>query len=143
LSFQPVTPAPVLAFSHSVTYVREPMVEIEVAATDSSGILLGTAQRASVMVDSGADYTILDERLAPYLGVDLAQCRSTETIAFGGEKIPGRWRYLKIGICGQWIDAFTVFQQTPQPQILGRDGIFDRLAITFLQRDRQLLAAAA
>lgn len=143
MSFQPVTPAPVLTFSHSVAYTNEPMVEIEVAATDPVGILLGTPRPTSVMVDSGSSITILDERLAPILGLDLAACPETTLETIGGHEIPGRWRYVKIGICGLWIDAPVVFQAQPQPQLLGRHSIFDRLAITFLQRDLRLFAAAA
>lgn len=126
-----------------MTYTNEPMVEIEVAATDSLGVLLGVPQPTSVMVDSGADITVLDQRLAPVLGLDLGACPETELTTVGGHKLPGRWRYLKIGICGLWIDAPVVFQSRPAPQVLGRHSIFERLAITFLQRDLRLLAVAA
>lgn len=119
------------------------MVEIEIAAVDSAGRLLGSPRVTSVMVDSGADMTVLDEKLASVMGFDLAACPEMPLHAFDGREVPVRWRYLLIGLCGMWINAPVAFQAAPQPQVLGRASIFDHLALTFLQRDSRLLAVAA
>ena len=144
MSFQPLDPNPTVRFSHGVTYLTpEPVIEVEIAATDALGVLLGTPQRTSVLVDSGADYTILDDRIAPILGIDLDRCRPATVIAVGGGSIPGKAAPLWIGLCGIWVHAVTIFQERPTPQLLGREGVFDQLAITFVQGESRLLAAVA
>ena len=83
-----------------MAHFGEPMVEVEVAATDPDGILLGEPRLTTVLVDSGADYTILDARLAPVLGIDLARCVPADTSVVGGGTVSGRATHLKIGRAG-------------------------------------------
>lgn len=144
MSFQPLEPNPTVRFSHGVTYLTpDPVIEIEVAATDPVGILVGSPRLTSVLVDSGSDFTILDDRLAPILGIDLARCEPASVAAVGGGIVPGKAAPLLIGLCGVWIRALTIFQERPSTQLLGREGVFDRLAITFLQGQSRILAGVA
>ena len=119
------------------------MVEAEVAHIDPLGVWLG-AERVSVLVDSGADYTIIDERYAPLLGVDLGHCMPVTTKVVGGRDIPGRSTALLIGLCGTWIDARVVFQhmEPGEPNLLGREDVFDRVGFAFVGQT-ELLAAVA
>lgn len=119
------------------------MVEIEVAATSPDGLLLGEPQLANVMVDSGAEFTILDDRLAPLLGLDLQQLPPAPMIGIGTQEVPGRaYHNTMIGLCGIWVVATVVFQERPSPSLLGRQAIFERLGFGFFQGQSRLLAAA-
>lgn len=145
MSFRLADSPPQLVFTHEATYYQdEPLAEIEVAVTDQVGILLGESLITTVMVDSGADYTILDERWAPRLGLDLASLPDAEMTGIGGVKVPGRVRYnVLIGLCGIWVPSTVIFQTKPQPQLLGRDGVFESLNIAFQHGTRRLLGAVA
>lgn len=145
MSFRPLVPGTISpGFTHVADWWQaDPIVEIEVAATDAVGIMLGEAQLATVMIDSGAEYTILDERLAPLLGLDLAALPEADMFGIGNQKVLGRAHYnTLIGLCGVWVSATVVFQSRPNPQLLGREGVFSRLSFAFLGPQQRLLAAA-
>ena len=119
------------------------MVEVEVVATDATGILLGAPQKTTVLVDSGADFTMLDDRLAPLLGVPSSFGRPISLEGIANNEVHGRLVPLKIGLCGAWIDAPVMFCPRPDPQLLGRAGVFDQMTFSFIHGQSRLFAAAA
>jgi hypothetical protein len=68
-----LAPPVALSFTHGNAYAksppRRPEIEVELAATSPGGAMLGQPIRTNVLVDSGADFTMLD----PQLG-DKARC---------------------------------------------------------------------
>jgi len=119
------------------------MVEVEVAATDPNGILLGAARPTTVLVDSGALYTMLDERLADQLGIPPGFGRPISLEGIEGNGVTGRLVSIKVGLCGTFIDAPVMFCARPSPQLLGRTGVFDQIAFSFLHGQAQLLGTVA
>ena len=144
MSFQPLNPVVGLGFSHGITYIGpEPIVEAEVAAVDSDGVLLGQAKRMSFIVDSGADYTIIDQRWAGDLGLDLARLPEADISGIGQIQVPSRaYMNMQIGLCGIWVTATVVFQPNTDVGLLGRDGVFEYINFAFVHGQRQLFAAA-
>jgi hypothetical protein len=119
------------------------MVEVEVAATDQLGILLGPPQRTTVLVDSGADYTMLDDRLPSVLGIPPSVGRPITLEGIANNEVVGRLILVKIGLCGVSIDAPVMFCYRPDPPLLGRAGVFEQIAFSFRHGQNQLLAVTA
>lgn len=144
MSFVAIAPAAQLTFSHRTGYSDKPVVDVEVAVADRNGVLRGEAITASFMVDSGADYTVLDERWAPRLGLDLSQCPDASLKGIGGQEVPGKIYYsVLLGLCGVWIVAPVVFQRDPKPNLLGRAKVFDKLNLAFVRDTQRVLLGAA
>ena len=59
-------------FHHGVQYTDAPMIEVDLTTVDSQGVLIGSTPFVPMLVDSGADRTILNADIAEYLGIDLA-----------------------------------------------------------------------
>ena len=126
---------------------QRPMIDVEVAVTGSGGILVGRPLRTLVLVDSGADVTMLDGGLAATLGLDLSQPEFPRTTVGGVGQggVPVALATVKMELCGRWIDVPVNFTLQPiqHPQLLGRAGAFDALLVAFVHRQTAVLAAAA
>lgn len=116
------------------------MVEVEVAATSPAGVLLGTA-RTNFLVDSGADVTMLNSDLAQILGIDLSVCLLHPIGGIGATVVMGRKSMVMMHLCGRWVRVPVDFVPGQDPQLLGREGAFDSLLITFAHRVSAMLAA--
>jgi hypothetical protein len=144
-----MNPAPTPTFSHGTLYRRapndRPVVEVEIAAVDATGSLLGRPVTTTVLVDSGADRTMLDGGLAPTLGIDLRSCPRDVIGGVGAGGVPVAEATVKMELCGAWTDVPVSFTLGPigHPQLLGREGAFDAIAVSFLHRHRMLLAGVA
>jgi len=139
-----VLPAPAtVTMTHGGTYAnatnRRPTIEVDLAATSPSGVLLGTA-RTSVLIDSGADVTMLNSAHALTLGVDLSVCPIVQIGGIGGN-VSGRRTTVKMHLCGRWVDVLVDFVPGQNPQLLGREGAFDALLVTFAHRFSVVFAA--
>lgn len=126
---------------------QRPIIEVEIAATAPEGVLLGKPIRTPVLVDSGADVTLLDGGLAPTLGINLADPRFPKgTVGgVGAGGVPVARADVKMDLCGKWVTVpvnFTLRSITHE-QLLGRAGAFDALLVSFLHGRYALLAAAA
>jgi hypothetical protein len=136
-----------LAFTHQHSYgaapPRWPMLEVELAVTTPGGVMVGRPITTSVLVDSGADITMLDAALAPILGVDLRRCPVQQVQGVGPAPIQARQAIVKMNLCGRWVNIPILFSPNLQPQLLGRAGVFDVVSIAFLHRRNMFLAAAA
>lgn len=104
--------------------------------------MLGKPIRTEVLIDSGADLTMLDAGLAVTLGVNLATMPPYQVGGVGGAVI-GRLYRLWLEICGRWILAPVVFAPNRSPQLLGRAAVFEQIDLAFMHRESLILASAA
>lgn len=137
-----------LHFTHGLDYGmfgggNTPEVEVEVAALTDEGALRGRPVRTSVMVDSGADYTLLDDRWMRSLGLDESEGFPAEMTGMGGGTIGGRLIDVSMRLSGSSMIVPVIFCGSPRPQLLGRAGAFEALRIAFLHGERRLLTAVA
>lgn len=121
---------------------RRPIIDVEVAATTPNGVLLGTPLRTDVLVDSGADVTMLEASLAGTLGIDLRGCPMEWVQGVGGVK-PVWKAIVMMHLCDAWVHVPVAFALQQQPQLLGRDGAFDSLWVAFGHRHGLLLSSVA
>jgi hypothetical protein len=121
------------------------MLEVEIAATTAAGQLLGKPLTTAVLVDSGADVTMLDGGLAPTLGIDLTQCPHDSVGGVGAGGVPVAAATVRMLLCSTWVRVPVNFTLRPigHPQLLGRSGAFDEVAWAFLHRHAILAAAPA
>jgi hypothetical protein len=117
------------------------MARVEIAATTPSGMLAGSPVTTLVLVDSGADVTMLDETLAPTLGIDL-QSVTPEPVGGIGGTVMSRSHPVQMHLCGVWVRVPVLFTPNQRPQLLGREGVFDRLGILFVHRHNTMLGVA-
>jgi hypothetical protein len=135
--------------SHAGAYTTalqgRPILEVEIAAVNRQGVLQGRAIRTTVLVDSGADVTMLDGRLAPTLGIDLSRCPHTHVGGVGAGGVPVAVATLKMGLCDHWYEVPVNFTLNAigHTQLLGRAGAFDQVIFTFVHRHRVVMASAA
>ena len=146
MSFALLPSPATMSFSHAARYSpaapRWPLAEVELAAVGPGGLLAGSPITTVVLVDSGADITMLDEALASALGIDLAPIPA-EMVGGVGGRTTARRHDVMIDMCGRWISAPVLFSAGQRPQLLGRAGVFDRIDITFVHRLNVMLGAAA
>lgn len=150
MTFVPLGSAVSLPATHAAGYGhhpdQRPIVEVELAATTAEGILLGRSIRTSVLVDSGADVTMLDGGLAPALGLDLSLPAfpkgAVGGVGAGGVQVARA--DLKMEICGRWADVPVNFTLNPlgHVQLMGREGAFDAMLVAFLHGQYAMLASA-
>jgi hypothetical protein len=143
----PIPSGPVtFSLTHNGSYRshpgRRPEIEVEVATVTASSVFRGTL-RTTVLVDSGADYTLLHEATAAPLGIDLARCPADTLFGLGGGKVRVRGSRVLMYLCGRWINVRVFFGPGQGPQILGRLDVFDNLLITFFHRSNDLYASTA
>jgi Aspartyl protease len=137
--------------THGSIYAQHPQqrpeIEVEVAATSDQGLLLGRPVRTTVLVDSGADVTMLDGGLARTLGIDLDDPKYPKTTVGGVGQggVPVARVVVRMQLCDRWRSVPVNFTRQPihHPQLLGREGAFDALLVSFLHQRFVLLASAA
>jgi len=137
-----------MRFTHGADYgifggPGAPMIEVEVAAVTSQGVLRGQSIQTTVLVDSGAEYTLLDRRWIRPLGLHEWEGVTSEMDGVGGGKVNGRLIKVLMGLSGGWLSVPVIFCDNPKPALLGREGAFEALWIAFLHGERRLLAAVA
>ena len=143
----PIASGPVtFTLTHNGSYIgrpgRRPEIEVDVATVTASNVLRGTV-RTTVLVDSGADYTMLDAAQAGPLGIDLAQCPVGYVSGIEGRAVPVRLARVLMYLCGRWVDVGVCFKSSQRPQLLGRQDVFDSLLITFFHQSNDLYASTA
>jgi hypothetical protein len=119
---------------------RRPEIEVDIATVTSSNVLRGTV-RTSVLVDSGADFTLLDAANAAPLGIDLARCPSDTLFGLGGSPFQVRASQVLMYLCGRWINVRVYFGSGQHTQLLGRQDAFDKLLIAFFHPSYDLYAS--
>lgn len=86
-----------------------------------------------MIVDSGADYTLLPRYMSEYLGISLKNdCQIFSTFGVGGEETVSLYKKAKIKL-GQWeISAPIGFlEKDAVPPLLGRQGFMEKFATLF------------
>ena len=113
---------------------------VEIAATSRGGVLRGRPIETAVVVDSGADYSMIHDSYARHLGIELSQCpvRPVRGITGKGE---AREASINIYLCGSWFEIPVLFAPDRWPQLLGRRGVFDNLFMAFVHGARMLFAS--
>jgi hypothetical protein len=125
-------------FSHRGDYSAEatgrPVAEVEFAAVDGRGVLLGSYE-TGVMIDSGAALTVLGHNVA--VALDLGDL-SSYPLAFmqgavPGSELPCSTVPVMARLCGVWIPIRALFprEDVPVRYLLGREGVFDRVRFGF------------
>jgi len=142
-----LSPQVVLGFSYEAPYEdleRGPVADFELAALDFSGVLSGT-YTTGMIIDSGAAFSLLDAEVAGHLGIDLSDRRYEKGRATGiaGQWLPTAEAPVQIRICDRWIEVPVRFATAGGPvrALLGRRGVFDRVALAFDPGPRRVLAA--
>jgi len=140
---QALTPAVGLSFDHAFAYGqvqgRRPMVMLELAGVDNAGRLLGSVANTPVLVDSGADTTMLNAGIALNLGLDLAAMPTEPVYGVGGGTQAMRHRILA-RLCSKWVVLPVLFEVGRNINLLGRDGAFDELRLGFLHSQSIVVA---
>jgi hypothetical protein len=138
-----------LRFTHGGSYTsapgNRPIISVEIAAVDAQGRLQGQPVRTTVLVDSGADMTMLDGALARPLGIDLSRCPQGSVGGVGHGGVPVAAAPVKMALCDTWLDIpvnFTL-RSIGHTQLLGRAGAFESILFTFVHQHRTIVAAAA
>ncbi|HEY4482820.1 MAG TPA: hypothetical protein VI953_01470 [Candidatus Paceibacterota bacterium] len=90
------------------------------------------------LVDSGADEILLDEKLAPVLGVDLEKCEHGTTMGIGGEQQHFRRTILDLLVkhMEEPIRVPVCFTKLSVACLLGQEGFFDDYKVRF-ERDHK------
>jgi Aspartyl protease len=106
-----------------------------------------TLARASVLVtiDSGADITVISNKHAAALHVDLETLKPTRTMGgAGGTSYPVYQKtWLEALLCGNWVPLPVLFYANDTPRgLLGRAGAFEAIRIAFVH-GRQVMYAAS
>jgi hypothetical protein len=142
-------PSPaVFNYSHKGDYSESsgngPVITVEFAMTDPDGFLLG-ADRTGVVVDSGADVTMLNYRVAEALGLDLTDeeryPRQRAIGIAGGVPCAGAW--ILADLCDRWFEIPVMFAMPGYNvrNLLGRRGVFDRIQFAFGHADEAVYCA--
>lgn len=112
-------------------------------------MLLGRPIRTTMLVDSGADVTVINGGFARTLGLDLSQRHYPKTTIGGiGGWLSVARAEVKMALCGSWVDVPAYFTLDPlvprqRPNLLGREGAFTSIVLSFVHRRQVLLAARA
>ena len=146
--FEPLRNPVHLRFDHQRTYPTLggiPRLLVDFRSVDRSARnVLGGQASVLVIVDSGADVTMLPWRFAAPLRVPLDDLPRATIRGAGGAGVPcsGKIR-LEAQLCGRWVELPVRFftEDVRTDALLGREGAFDALHLAFAH-SRQLMYAA-
>jgi hypothetical protein len=117
---------------------------IELAAITSVGALLG-ATTTNVLVDSGADLTMLNADLASDLGLDTTTMTEGTVAGVGGETTcympDAAITPVLANLCGRWTPVPVCFEVGRDINLLGRAGAFEAMLVAFSHKHTLMLAA--
>lgn len=85
-----------------------------------------------MVVDTGADYTLLPRRYAQVLGIDLSKCHPKTSLGIGGSETVYLYKSLLIKI-GDWLKKIPVgfLERDDIPALLGRLECLEVLRVIF------------
>jgi hypothetical protein len=134
-------------FSHRGDYSNEPtgrpVVDVEFASIDRNGALMG-ARETGVMVDTGAEITILGNDVALALGLNpkALPLRFLEGIV-PGRRMPCGEGCVLARLCATWFEIPVIFptEAVSVRNVLGRAGVFDQVRFGFGGGERAVYAA--
>lgn len=131
-----------IKFDYVAAYAAggRPLIRVEFAAVNEIGLLRGTFQ-AVMLVDSGADLSMLPTEAMGWLGLDIDAMDEVMTLDPHGVEVAAPATWILARLCGQWAPVEVGFHDN-SPPILGRAGAFDALVLGFDHSQGLLLGAA-
>lgn len=92
-------------------------------------------QPIEMIIDSGADYTLLPKRYAAVLGIRLEECVREKSVGIGGAKTVYQYKNLPIKI-GKWEQKIPVgfLEREDVPALMGRLGCIEEFRLIFDHR---------
>ncbi len=89
-------------------------------------------QPIEMIIDSGADYTLLPKRYAAVLGIRLEECEREKSVGIGGAEIVYQYKSLPIKI-GTWEQKIPVgfLEREDIPALMGRLGCIEAIKLIF------------
>lgn len=131
------------SFTHGEPYIsnpaNRPYIEVEIAAVTSSFTYKGSF-KTLVLVDSGADMTMLDASVAGKLGIDLSRCPTKNFYGIGDKPVAAYISEVLVYLCEKWFRIPVSFVTQNQTPLLGRNGTFDLMLLSFDSKNSALMA---
>ena len=89
-------------------------------------------QPIEMIIDTGADYSLLPKRYAAVLGINLDECTLEKTVGIGGIEKVYQYKNLSIKI-GNWEKKIPVgfLEKEDVPALMGRLGCIETIQLTF------------
>lgn len=105
-----------------------PILKVEMTSLEGSFI-----EYPYMLVDSGADITVINMELTPLLGVDLKKCAVSEITGVGGSKLKAYQTRLRIKIKDRITTSDIVFAKLTEKGygMLGQKGFFEFYTVVF------------
>jgi hypothetical protein len=123
---------------------QKPLVRINLRNFDPATRRIAGATRVMMLVDSGADITMIPDSFSRVLGVDLTSLPQQQVGGVGGGEACRGPKVLTAELCGLWLPIPVMFypasRHTP---LLGRKGAFEAMHIVFQHASRRMLATLA
>ena len=97
-----------------------------------------------MIVDSGADYSLLPKYMSSYLGIDLKKdCEHFSTIGIGGKETVHLLKKTKVRL-GDWelIVPVGFLERDTVPPLLGRQDFMEKFATLFFDRQTSFFTKA-
>ena len=137
MSLAELTATHTVHFSHRGDYSSEPtgrpVVDVEFAVANRHGVLVG-AHETGVMVDTGAEITMLGNDVAVALGLNPKELplKFLQGIV-PGKQLPCGEASVMARLCDTWIQIPVIFpiQSVTIRHVLGRAGVFDYVRFGF------------
>lgn len=126
--------------SYELVAMRKPSIMVDFRNEDRVTRTLQGAARVLAMVDSGSDVTMLQDKYAYSLGIDVTNLKKTVAKGIAGRLQCTEPMPLLANLCGEWVPVPVSFYSGTR-SLLGRAGAFDALRITFVHKDKQIYAA--
>jgi hypothetical protein len=144
---QPLNPAESLTFDYYRQYDRvvgqRPLMMVNFRNIDPTTRRLIGAARVLVMVDSGADVTMLPETVALGLGVRTSTLPIYPMSGIGGVSACRGEQTLLAELCGSWVPVPVVFFPVGgHLPLLGRKGAFHAMKVAFIHSANRMLATS-
>lgn len=97
-----------------------------------------------MIIDSGADYTLLPKRYAGVLGIRLEECEREKSVGIGGTETVYQYKNLPLKI-GKWEHKIPVgfLEREDVPALMGRLGCIEEIKLIFEGRKSILQTSKA
>jgi hypothetical protein len=125
---------------------QRPIVLTNLRNVDPATKRLTGATRLPLLVDSGADITMIPDNFARVLGVNVALLQEHSLLGIGGDEVCRGPQILTAQLCGLWLPIPVMFfpasRHSHRP-VLGRKGAFEAMDLVFQHKSRRMLATLA
>jgi hypothetical protein len=113
-------------------WIHVPIADVEVRLAP------GPWRTIRVIVDSGAVLSLFKRSFGELLGLDIEEGKPIDVSGIGRGTVPTYLHTIQMNISGQTISLLAAFATTEEPpNLLGRQGIFDRFDVSFQARHKR------